>query len=108
MNEIRNQKNTKRIAPFWRALLEAGFIVFLFYSNLLMGEYTHSGLGHTKGLIWAVQDIFSYTNFIIAIVLSLIGYLFFEYLRIIPTGNPTKAISGRKCVKSVVGLIPNR
>ena len=27
----------------WRAVIEVGFIVFLFYSNLLMGEFTRSG-----------------------------------------------------------------
>ena len=81
MDEQQNQINKKKVAPFWRAILEVGFIVFLFYSNLLMGEYTHSGFGRRKGLIWAVQDIFTLPNFMIAIVLSLIGYLFFEFLR---------------------------
>ena len=27
----------KRLAPVWRALVESGFIVFLYYSNLFMG-----------------------------------------------------------------------
>ena len=81
MDEQQDQINKKKVAPFWRAILEVGFIVFLFYSNLLMGEYTHSGYAKNKGLIWAVQDIFTITNFIIAIVLSLIGYLFFEFFR---------------------------
>ena len=81
MDEKQNQKNIKRLAPFWRAIIEVGFIVFLFYSNLLMGEFTHSGLGQSKGLIWAVQDIFTVSNFIIAIVLALIGYLFVEFWR---------------------------
>ncbi len=74
-------KVIKRISPFWRAILEVGFIIFLFYSNLLMGEYTHSGMGQTKGLWWAVQDIFTFTNFSIALVLSLIGYIVVEFLR---------------------------
>jgi hypothetical protein len=78
MNE---QQNKKKLAPIWRVTLEVGFIVFLFYTNLLMGEFTHSGLGQNKGLIWAIQDIFTMTNFIIAIIFSLIGYLFFEFLR---------------------------
>jgi uncharacterized protein with PQ loop repeat len=81
MDEQQNQINKKKVAPFWRAILEVGFIVFLFYSNLLMGEYTHSGIGQRKGLMWAAHDIFTLTNFMIAIVLSLIGYLFFEFLR---------------------------
>lgn len=81
MEEQRNPNNTKKLAPIWRSILEVGFILFLFYSNLLMGEFTHSGFGQSKGLIWAVQDIFTITNFIIAIVLALIGYLVFEFLR---------------------------
>jgi len=81
MEERQNKKHTKKLAPFWRAIVETGFIIFLFYSNLLMGEYTNSGLGHSKGLKWAVLNIFSVTNFVIALVLSFIGYLFFEFCR---------------------------
>jgi hypothetical protein len=29
----------------WRAVIEVGFIIFLFYSNLLMGEFERSGIG---------------------------------------------------------------
>ncbi len=66
-------------APIWRALVELA-LSFLFYSNLLMGEFTH---GNAKGktLVSAVLDIFTYTNFVIAIVCALIGYLVVEYLR---------------------------
>jgi hypothetical protein len=64
----------------WRAIVEMAFIVFLFYSNLLMGEYTRSR-GYGKPLIVALKDIFSVTNFIIAIVAALIGYVVFEFLR---------------------------
>ncbi|MGD0712036.1 MAG: hypothetical protein ABR968_12765 [Bacteroidales bacterium] len=81
MDEQQNRKNKKRLAPFWRAIVEVGFIVFLFYSNLLMGEFTHSGFGRNRGLWWAVQDIFTIANFIIAIVLALIGYLIVEFWR---------------------------
>ena len=71
----------KKLNPVWRALLEVGFIVFLFYSNLLMGEYSRSGQGHAKGLLWALEDIFTATNFLVAIFLSVIGYLVVELLR---------------------------
>lgn len=27
----------------WRAVIEVGFILFLFYANLLMGEFERSG-----------------------------------------------------------------
>ena len=65
----------------WRALIEIGFIIFLFYSNLLMGEFTHSGLARNKGLAWAVGDVFTSANFEIAIIAALIGYVLVEFLR---------------------------
>lgn len=64
-----------------RAIVEIGFIIFLFYSNLLMGEFTGSGAGRSRGLLWAIGDVFSSTNFLIAAVAALIGYLVVEYLR---------------------------
>ena len=64
-----------------RALTEIGFIVFLFYSNLLMGEFNRSGAANGKGLLWAVGDILTAGNFAIAMVAALIGYLVVEYLR---------------------------
>jgi hypothetical protein len=65
----------------WRALVEAGFIVFLFYSNLLMGEFERSGSGRKHNLAWAIQDIFTRDNFAIAVIAAVIGYLLFEFLR---------------------------
>jgi hypothetical protein len=65
----------------WRALIEVAFIVFLFYSNLLMGEFERSGIGQNKGLIWAIWNIFTVPNFEIAIVAAVIGYILFEFLR---------------------------
>lgn len=58
-----------------------GFIVFLFYSNLLMGEFEHSGLGRVKGLEWALKDIFTEFNFAVALVAALIGYIILDFLR---------------------------
>ena len=65
----------------FRALIEIGFIVFLFYSNLLMGEFERSGQGRKMGLAWALTDILTSTNFGIAIAAGLIGYVVFEFLR---------------------------
>jgi hypothetical protein len=65
----------------WRAVIEVGFIIFLFYSNLLMGEFERSGMGRQKGLAWALRDICTAANFEIAVVAALIGYLLFEFLR---------------------------
>jgi hypothetical protein len=65
----------------WRGVIEVGFIIFLFYSNLLMGEFERSGLGQTKGLSSALPDVFTAANFEIAVIAALIGYLLVEFLR---------------------------
>jgi hypothetical protein len=64
-----------------RALIEAGFIMFLFYSNLLMGEYERSGMGQVKGLAWAIDDVLTMSNFLIGSIAALIGYALVEFLR---------------------------
>jgi hypothetical protein len=64
-----------------RAVIEIGFIVFLFYSNLLMGEFERSGMGRKRGWVWALADVFTIENFVIALVAGLIGYVLFEFLR---------------------------
>jgi hypothetical protein len=64
-----------------RAVIEVGFILFLFYANLLMGEYEHSGMGRTRGLAWAVSDILTAPNFVIGLVAAIVGYVVFEFLR---------------------------
>ncbi|MGA2437604.1 MAG: hypothetical protein ABSF57_03710 [Acidobacteriaceae bacterium] len=63
-----------------RALIEVGFIIFLFYSNLLMGEFSRAN-GRGKTLAVALGDIFTITNFSIAILAATIAYLVFEHLR---------------------------
>ena len=65
----------------WRAIVEAGFIIFLFYSNLLMGEFERSGMARGKGLVWALADIFTVANFEIAAIAAVIGYILVEFLR---------------------------
>jgi hypothetical protein len=78
---MRSQRtNQRRLTSLWRAVIETGFIVFLFYSNLLMGEFTVAN-GRGKTLSAALMDIFTITNFAIALVSALIGYLVFEFLR---------------------------
>jgi hypothetical protein len=64
-----------------RAVIEVGFIVFLFYSNLLMGEFERSGMGQKRGVAWAIGDVFTTANFEIAMIAALIGYSLFEFLR---------------------------
>jgi hypothetical protein len=65
----------------WRAVVEVGFIIFLFYSNLLMSEFERSGAAHGRSLAWAIRDIFTGTNFLIAVIAALIGYMLVEFLR---------------------------
>jgi hypothetical protein len=64
----------------WKAAIEIAFIVFLFYSNLLMGEFTRSR-GQGRGLVYAIEDMVTAENFAIALVAAVIGYLGFEALR---------------------------
>jgi uncharacterized membrane protein len=73
-------RNRRTLTPLWRGILEVTFIVFLFYSNLLMGEFTRSN-GHGKTLAHAMHDIVTGTNLIIALVSAVIGYVLFEALR---------------------------
>ena len=78
--QTKNETKNKRFSPIARAVVEVAFIVFLFYSNLLMGEF-NGAAGKGKTLVWALHDIFTGTNFAIAILSAIVGYLVFEFLR---------------------------
>jgi len=75
-----DQKDRRLIARVRRALIEVAFIVFLFYSNLLMGEFSRTN-GQGKTLAFALRDIFTVTNFAIALIAAVIGHGVFHYLR---------------------------
>jgi len=75
-----NERNPRKLAPVWRAVIEVGFIIVLFYSNLLMGEFTRTN-ERGKTLLFAVEDIFTMENFVIAIISAFVGFLVFEHLR---------------------------
>ena len=75
-----NSGRSRKHNPITRSIIEITFIVFLFYSNLLMGEFNASN-GRGKTLAVALYDIFTLKNFTIAIGSALIGYVTFEYLR---------------------------
>jgi hypothetical protein len=75
-----NSRDRRAWKPFWRAVVEIAFIIILFYSNLLMGEFTRSN-GEGKTLVFALGDVFTGANFLIALASALIGYLVFEFLR---------------------------
>jgi hypothetical protein len=62
-------------------VIEIGFIIiFLFYSNLLMGEFERLGMGQKWRLAWALRDVLTVANFEIAAMAALVGYAFFESL----------------------------
>ena len=72
-------KTWKRIL---RAIAEIGFIVFLFYTNLVMGEYTRAHKAQNPlPLLSAMWDVFTITNAIIALVAALVGYVVIEIIR---------------------------
>jgi hypothetical protein len=77
---MHEDRKDRRLSKLCRAVVEVAFIVFLFYSNLLMGEFTVTN-GPGKSLAFALNDIFTGTNLLIATISSLIGYVVFEYLR---------------------------
>jgi hypothetical protein len=78
-----NMQSLKRkpYSKYLRALIEVSFIMFLFYANLLMGEFVRSGKAQGKGLLWAMHDVLTPGNFLIGITAAMIGYLVFEFLR---------------------------
>jgi len=77
---MREDGKNGRGRPVLRAVIEVAFIIFLFYSNLLMGEFTVSR-GQGKTLPMAIHNIFTGTNFAIAMISAAIGYSVFEFLR---------------------------
>jgi hypothetical protein len=63
-----------------RACVEIVFIIFLFYSNLLMGEFTVRN-GNGRSWASAFADILTVKNFAVALVSSVAGFIVVEYLR---------------------------
>jgi hypothetical protein len=71
---------SKRWILFWRAVVEIAGIVFLFYSNLLMGEFNgRAGVGKTWGA--AFEDIFTRKNVAIALLTATVGFAVWEIFR---------------------------
>jgi hypothetical protein len=71
----------KAISHILRGVVEVLFIIFLFYSNLLMGDYTRNGSAHGRNIFWGIHDVFTEANFEIALVAAIFGYILFESLR---------------------------
>jgi hypothetical protein len=66
--------------PHLKAAIEIGFIIFLFYSNLLMGEFTATA-GHGKTFLAALTNIVTVKNLAIALFTAIVGHIGFEVLR---------------------------
>jgi hypothetical protein len=46
-----------------------------------MGEFERSGMGPRKGSAWALADIVTPENFLIALAAALVGYALVVFLR---------------------------
>ena len=57
----------QKMAPFWRAVIEISFIVFLFYSNLLMGQYVSTSSPQNMSLWMAIKIVVTPDNLIIGL-----------------------------------------
>ena len=62
-----------------RALAEIAFIMFLFYTNLFMGQFTRSR--HPPGILIAFLDLFTFTNAVIGLLGAIAGYFCIEWIR---------------------------
>src|ERR1700683_269357 len=71
VNSMAAHTKPKKSVAVARAVVEVGFIIFLFYSNLLMGEFVRSGMGQKRGVAWAIGDVFTVANFEIAKIAAL-------------------------------------
>jgi hypothetical protein len=64
-----------------RTLLEMSFIIFLFYSNLLMGQYNFGHSFSERPILSALRNIFTIENFMIAIAAAFVGHVAFDHIR---------------------------
>lgn len=76
----REERKIKLKVWLWRAAIEITGIIFLFYSNLLMGEFNRSS-GQGKTLRAALGNIVTGKNLAIAILTAGLGFVVFEFFR---------------------------
>lgn len=81
MQNTVEEKSNKKIHPVLRLIIEMGSIIFLFYSNLFMGEFTRAHIRQGNTFMHAISDIFTLDNFVIALVAAFVGYIVFEFFR---------------------------
>ena len=73
-------KKRPRLASIGTAIIEIAFIIFLFYANLLMGEFTRSS-PRAKTFTAALYDVLDMKTIGIALAAASIGFVGFDYLR---------------------------
>ena len=59
-------------------MIEITALIFFFYSVRLMWEFTAAN-GRGKSIAFALKDILTGTNFLIAIISALTGYVVLEF-----------------------------
>jgi len=65
-----------------RAVVEVAFIIFLFYTNLLMGEFTRArSMPRALTILSGLSDIFTPTNAMVGLIGAIIGYFCIESFR---------------------------
>jgi len=74
-------KRIKRSSFLLRTILEMSFIIFLFYSNLLMGQYNFGHGFADRPITAALRNIFTVDNFVIAVLAAFVGHVAFDQLR---------------------------
>lgn len=72
---------SERRHAVYRALLEMSFIVFLFYSNLLMGQYNAGHSFSDRPLLVACKNIITFDNFIVGVIAAFFGHVAFDNIR---------------------------
>ncbi len=74
-------KTADKTSVLRRSILEMAFIIFLFYSNLLMGQYNRGHSFAQRSILEAFQNIFTVENFIVALAAAFIGHVVFDSIR---------------------------
>lgn len=75
-----NPHRNPLLRGFLRGVTEVAFIIFLFYSNLLMSQFSaQERTGKTLSV--ALHNIITPENLAIAIISATVGYIALEYLR---------------------------
>jgi len=70
----------KRLGGGAKALVEVAFILFLFYANLLMGQYVRT-VPRRPPLLVALRNIVTLEDFLVGLSCAVVGHVMFDWLR---------------------------